>query len=244
MTGLLEDNPFKAELLTLAQRVQDEASSEGEPEAVAGAVAEATKSLEAALEKAGLPKNHFRRGDAGDIPDEDEVLIGGRVCRYRVRSHVMEIFKAAPPSLCQALIGRANFLDRWKESTQTLAEPAFPEEMVAALRGVLHLGARFYACWNKYYVYGGDRGWEILRYEPGRAGVFAGDRQQRQLGAVLYLNSDFEGGGTHFLRPGPEITVEPETGKLALFPPFYTHPHESLPPAEDTKYAVLGWFYP
>lgn len=266
---LFEESPFKEEILALAQRVQDEANSGGEEEAVAEAVTEATKNLEAALEKAGLPKGYFRRGDdQGEIPDEDEILIGDRVCRYRVRSHVMEIFKAAPASLCQALIGRANFLKRWQDSTQvrggsasyvsegrtssfqTIKKPAFPEEMIGALRDVLHTGARFYGCWSKHYVYGGDRDWELIRYEPGQifsphVDAIIGSRwQQRQLSVILYLNDEFEGGGTHFPPPGPGITVEPEAGKLVLFPPFYTHPHEGLPPAEGTKYAVLGWFYP
>lgn len=66
-----------------------------------------------------------------------------------------------------------------------------------------------------------------------------GDTANRELAYIYYLN-DVEGGETEMLYNPEKIT--PETGKLALFPAFWTHKHKGNPPLNgQTKYIITGW---
>jgi len=63
----------------------------------------------------------------------------------------------------------------------------------------------------------------------------------RALVYILYLNDDYEGGETQFLYQKKNIT--PETGKLVLFPPYFTHIHRGNMLTEGTKYIATGWCF-
>jgi len=63
--------------------------------------------------------------------------------------------------------------------------------------------------------------------------------QKRQLSVLVYLSSDYEGGETRFNRQ--EIQIKPPAGSIALFPPFYTHPHSCEPILSGTKFVVVNW---
>ncbi len=66
-----------------------------------------------------------------------------------------------------------------------------------------------------------------------------GNTSKRELAFIYYLN-DVEGGETEMLYNPVKIT--PETGKLALFPAFWTHKHRGNPPQKgQTKYILTGW---
>ena len=61
----------------------------------------------------------------------------------------------------------------------------------------------------------------------------------------IYLNDVLDGGETAFQYNRNEEMiheVKPETGKMLLFPPFWTHFHRGLSPASQTKY-VIGYFW-
>jgi len=63
---------------------------------------------------------------------------------------------------------------------------------------------------------------------------------QRQLVAIWYLNNlTGSGGKTEFLYQ--DIKVKPETGKLILFPPFWTHQHRGQTLKGDSKYIATTW---
>ena len=74
-----------------------------------------------------------------------------------------------------------------------------------------------------------DNGYAIQRTDPGEFYHWhidggSHDFAMRQLVAIWYLNDlDGEGGQTEFKYQ--DIRIQPETGKLALFPPFWTHLH-------------------
>ena len=56
---------------------------------------------------------------------------------------------------------------------------------------------------------------------------------------MVYL-TDHEGeGDTEFLYQG--IKVEPEAGKLLIWPAYYTHAHRGNPVYKKTKYIATGW---
>ncbi len=62
----------------------------------------------------------------------------------------------------------------------------------------------------------------------------------RQLVAIWYLNDVLgPGGETEFLHQG--IKIKPETGKLLLFPPFWTHEHRGATLQAGVKYIATTW---
>ena len=58
---------------------------------------------------------------------------------------------------------------------------------------------------------------------------------------MFYLNDDYEGGETEFLYY--KRRVQPERGKLLIWPAGMTHAHRGGLVLEGTKYVVTGWFY-
>jgi len=58
---------------------------------------------------------------------------------------------------------------------------------------------------------------------------------------MLYLNDDFEGGETEFLYY--KKRVQPERGKLLIWPAAYTHTHRGNMVLEGMKYVITGWFH-
>lgn len=58
---------------------------------------------------------------------------------------------------------------------------------------------------------------------------------------MLYLNDDYEGGETEFLYY--KRRVNPEKGKLLIWPAGMTHAHRGGLVLEGTKYVATGWFY-
>ena len=66
------------------------------------------------------------------------------------------------------------------------------------------------------------------------------DFSQRQLVAIWYLNDvDGPGGETEFLFQ--DVKIKPETGKLLLFPPFWTHEHRGVTLDAGVKYIATTW---
>jgi len=63
---------------------------------------------------------------------------------------------------------------------------------------------------------------------------------QRQLVAVWYLNDvPGPGGATEFSYQ--DVQVQPEAGKLLLFPPFWTHEHRGALLQQGVKYIATTW---
>ena len=99
-----------------------------------------------------------------------------------------------------------------------------------------------------YPFFGGpfkDNGYAIQRTRPGEFyhwHIDGGSHEfaDRQLVAIWYLNGlDDAGGETEF--EYQQVKVKPETGKLLLFPPFWTHRHRGNPPVSETKYIATTW---
>jgi hypothetical protein len=57
---------------------------------------------------------------------------------------------------------------------------------------------------------------------------------------LLYLRTITQGGHTEFA--AQDRRIQPEAGKIALFPPFWTHLHRGVSPVSETKY-VLSFFW-
>ena len=90
-----------------------------------------------------------------------------------------------------------------------------------------------------------DMGYAVQRTDPG--GYFhwhidGGSHEfaDRQLVAIWYLNDPGgTGGATEFRYQ--DISVQPEPGKLLLFPPFWTHPHRGSELQSGRKYIATTW---
>lgn len=90
-----------------------------------------------------------------------------------------------------------------------------------------------------------DMGYQVQRTLPGEYYHWhidggPGEFSQRQLVAIWYLNDVPGPGGEtefHFQR----IKIKPETGKLVLFPPFWTHAHRGVTLEQGVKYIATTW---
>ncbi len=67
-----------------------------------------------------------------------------------------------------------------------------------------------------------------------------GPFSQRQLVAIWYLN-DVEGPGGETEFHFQDVKVKPQTGKLLLFPPFWTHAHRGVTLRSGVKYIATTW---
>ena len=90
-----------------------------------------------------------------------------------------------------------------------------------------------------------DIGYAVQRTKPGEFfhwHIDSGSHQfsDRQLVAIWYLNDvEGPGGETEFLYQ--DVKVKPESGKLILFPPFWTHEHRGVTLQSGVKYIATTW---
>ena len=96
--------------------------------------------------------------------------------------------------------------------------------------------------------WGIDRWFNFQKYEDETDGFKIwhcehglGNSSYRILAWMIYLNDDYEGGETEFLYYKKRI--QPEKGKLLIWPAGMTHAHRGGLVLERTKYIVTGWFY-
>lgn len=61
----------------------------------------------------------------------------------------------------------------------------------------------------------------------------------RCISALVYLNSNYEGGEIEFVNFG--VKVKPEPGMLILFPSNYAYRHIAHPVTSGTKYNLVTW---
>lgn len=62
---------------------------------------------------------------------------------------------------------------------------------------------------------------------------------KRVLVFIIYLNDIEAGGETEFLYQNQRVV--PKTGKLIIWPSYFTHQHRGNPPLQDDKYILTGW---
>jgi hypothetical protein len=97
----------------------------------------------------------------------------------------------------------------------------------------------------------GDTGFRMQHYYQG-AGYYrthadgtpwertaSGGENQRVLGAIIYLNTVEEGGGTNF--PQHNLIVPAKTGRIALFPANWTHQHAGMTPLSADKWILSSF---
>jgi predicted 2-oxoglutarate/Fe(II)-dependent dioxygenase YbiX len=84
--------------------------------------------------------------------------------------------------------------------------------------------------------------YNVLRYRGGQeytAHYDGGTNTGRAVSAILYLNSEFEGGEIEFTNF--KVKIKPQPGMLIIFPSNYAYTHIAHPVTSGTKYAIVTW---
>jgi prolyl 4-hydroxylase len=68
-----------------------------------------------------------------------------------------------------------------------------------------------------------------------------GPSAKRFLVFIMYLSDVEEGGETSI--PRYKIKCKPKAGKLLMFPPFWTHPHQGEKVIKGTKYQIMTYLH-
>jgi hypothetical protein len=85
-------------------------------------------------------------------------------------------------------------------------------------------------------------GYSMLKYRSGeeyKAHYDGGTMSGRAVSALVYLNSDYEGGEIEFPHFG--IKIKPEAGMMLLFPSNFAYRHIAHPIRSGTKYSLVTW---
>jgi len=88
-----------------------------------------------------------------------------------------------------------------------------------------------------------DTGYQIQRTNPGEYYKWHHDGWiengfMRLVTYIWYLNDIKEDGYTEFSNG---MKIQPEEGKLLIFPATWTYVHQGYPPKSETKYICTGW---
>ena len=92
-----------------------------------------------------------------------------------------------------------------------------------------------------------DNGYQMQRTLPGEFYTWHSDfscvneeKAPRFLTFIWYLNDVFEDGYTEFI---DGTRIQPEMGKMIIFPATWTYVHRGYPPKSNAKYIVTGWVH-
>lgn len=114
--------------------------------------------------------------------------------------------------------------------------------------GVKQFVALMQQHWEHYSqgIFEEDTGYQIQETKPGgfykwHVETTGAHQNTRTLTFMWYLNDNYTGGCTGFKRQGVE--VEPKTGRLVLFSPYWSHLHCGFPVETGTKYICTGWLH-
>jgi hypothetical protein len=89
----------------------------------------------------------------------------------------------------------------------------------------------------------------LKKYEANDKDIFknhcdviqTGPTSKRFLVFIMYLSDVEEGGETNL--PRQNITSKPKAGRLLMFPPYWTHPHQGEKVIKGTKYILMTYLH-
>ena len=88
---------------------------------------------------------------------------------------------------------------------------------------------------------GNDTGYQIQRTQPGDHYIWHHDQTKTRLVTFIwYLNDVKDGGYTEFI---DGTRIQPEAGKLIIFPATWDFLHRGVSPKTETKYICTGWVH-
>ena len=178
-------------------------------------------------------------------------------------SFIFEQRDALPADICSEMIARferhqdeqypgrigqdAGFDDSIKRSTDLVlsGKPHWKDLDRELFRSLSAALAEFKQSWPFFDGPFKDMGYAIQRTDAGEFyhwHIDGGSHQfaDRQLVAIWYLNTLVDQGGTTDFA-NQQVSIEAETGKLLLFPPFWTHLHRGATLLSGRKYIATTW---
>ena len=86
-----------------------------------------------------------------------------------------------------------------------------------------------------------DTGYQIQKTQPGDYYIWHHDQTTTRLVTFIwYLNDVKDGGYTEFI---DGTRIQPEAGKLIIFPATWDFLHRGVSPKTETKYICTGWVH-
>lgn len=169
------------------------------------------------------------------------------------KPYIIQVHDAFSAAECSELIDRIESLDPKVATINTFAgtqvnrdgrnnDRVIFDDQALADTVLERIGARAPNEIHGHTLAGANERFRCYRYQPGMRfaphadGAFHRDDDEQSFFSILvYLNGDFEGGATTFITE-PEVSIQPETGKILLF----QHPiiHEGSVVTSGVKYVA------
>jgi len=174
------------------------------------------------VERSALPKsfcnNVIEKFEQDDRKRQGQV--GGGVC--------LEIKRSSDLSISE--------LDDWESYDQ-----AFFRCLNNGLKKYLRFLPEEYIKNRALSELGNDTGYQIQRTQPGDHYIWHHDQTKTRLVTFIwYLNDVKNGGYTEFI---DGTRIQPEAGKLIIFPATWDFLHRGVSPKSETKYLCTGWVH-
>jgi predicted 2-oxoglutarate/Fe(II)-dependent dioxygenase YbiX len=183
-----------------------------------------------------------------EVTPASHIYVAQNALEPTLCASIIERFEAATDEQYQGRIGQTENLNLdIKRSTDLVisGKPHWKDIDTALFQSLAH-GVRFMQAGHPFFR--GrfkDFGYAIQRTDEGEFfhwHVDSGSHSfsDRQLVAIWYLN-DVEGPGGETEFRHQNIKIKPQTGKLVLFPPFWTHEHRGVTLTRGVKYIATTW---
>jgi hypothetical protein len=127
-------------------------------------------------------------------------------------------------------------LDDWKSYDQ-----AFFKSLNDGLKKYIRFLPEEYMKHRALSELGNDTGYQIQRTQPNDYYIWHHDQTTTRLVTFIwYLNDIKDGGYTEFI---DGTRIQPEAGKLIIFPATWDFLHRGVSPKTETKYLCTGWVH-
>ena len=127
-------------------------------------------------------------------------------------------------------------LDDWKSYDQ-----AFFKSLNGGLKKYIRFLPEEYMKHRALSELGNDTGYQIQRTQPNDYYIWHHDQTTTRLVTFIwYLNDIKDGGYTEFI---DGTRIQPEAGKLIIFPATWDFLHRGVSPKTETKYLCTGWVH-
>ena len=127
-------------------------------------------------------------------------------------------------------------LDDWKSYDQ-----AFYKSLNGGLKKYIRFLPEEYMKHRALSELGNDTGYQIQRTQPNDYYIWHHDQTTTRLVTFIwYLNDIKDGGYTEFI---DGTRIQPEAGKLIIFPATWDFLHRGVSPKTETKYLCTGWVH-
>ena len=127
-------------------------------------------------------------------------------------------------------------LEDWKSYDQ-----AFFRCLNTQLKKYIRFLPEEYVKYSALNELGNDTGYQIQRTQPGDYYIWHHDQTKTRLVTFIwYLNDVKDGGYTEFI---DGTRIQPEAGKLIIFPATWDFLHRGVSPKTETKYLCTGWVH-